>query len=205
MEKLYEYLTKKYKPDEPIFLSDLQPDGISRAAIRQQMKRLTDAGKIKRFDRGIYFLPKKTIFKSGSQLAPGKVIECKYLRDNGTICGYISGLMFFNQMGLTTQVPVVYEIVTNKTKSAYRETSLGKFRVIVRKPKVPVTAENYKILQFLDLLLYADIYSEVTGKDLQKRLCEYMSDAKIRFSEMEPYFVYYPDRLYKNLSALFGK
>ena len=58
---------------------------------------------------GIYFLPKKTIFKSGSQLAPEKVLECKYLRDKDERCGYVSGLMFFNQMGLTTQVPMMYE------------------------------------------------------------------------------------------------
>ena len=108
-------------------------------------------GKVKRFDNGIYFLPKKTIFKSGSQLAPEKVLECKYLRDKDERCGYVSGLMFFNQMGLTTQVPMMYEVVSNKATNDYRETSLAKSRVIVRKPKVPVTEKNYKALQFLDI------------------------------------------------------
>ena len=188
-----------YKENEPIFLADLQVDGMTRTNVRQQIKKLTDTGKVKRFDNGIYFLPKKTIFKSGSQLAPEKVLECKYLRDKDERCGYVSGLMFFNQMGLTTQVPMMYEVVSNKATNDYRETSLAKSRVIVRKPKVPVTEKNYKALQFLDMLKDVDVYSEVTGKPLQDRLYRYMDDANLSISEMEPYFAYYPDKLYKNL------
>ena len=199
METLYEYLLDNYKENEPIFLADLQVDGMTRTNVRQQIKKLTDTGKVKRFDNGIYFLPKKTIFKSGSQLAPEKVLECKYLRDKDERCGYVSGLMFFNQMGLTTQVPMMYEVVSNKATNDYRETSLAKSRVIVRKPKVPVTEKNYKGLQFLDMLKDVDVYSELTGKPLQDRLYRYMDDANLSISEMEPYFAYYPDKLYKNL------
>ena len=199
METLYEYLLDNYKENEPIFLADLQVDGMTRTNVRQQIKKLTDTGKVKRFDNGIYFLPQKTIFKSGSQLAPEKVLECKYLRDKDESCGYVSGLMFFNQMGLTTQVPMMYEVVSNKATNDYRETSLAKSRVIVRKPKVPVTEKNYKALHFLDMLEDVDVYSEVTGKPLQDRLYRYMDDANLSISEMEPYFAYYPDKLYKNL------
>ena len=199
METLYEYLLDNYKENEPIFLVDLQIDGMTRTNVRQQIKKLADTGKVKRFDNGIYFLPKKTIFKSGSQLAPEKVLECKYLRDKDKRCGYVSGLMFFNQMGLTTQIPMMYEVVSNKATNDYRETSLAKSRVIVRKPKVPITEKNYKVLQFLDMLKDVDVYSEVTGKQLQDRLYRYMDDANLSISEMEPYFSYYPDKLYKNL------
>ena len=199
MKTLYEYLLDNYKENEPIFLADLQIDGMTRTNVRQQIKKLADTGKVKRFDNGIYFLPKKTIFKSGSQLAPEKVLECKYLRDKDKRCGYVSGLMFFNQMGLTTQIPMMYEVVSNKATNDYRETSLAKSRVIVRKPKVPITEKNYKVLQFLDMLKDVDVYSEVTGKQLQDRLYRYMDDANLSISEMEPYFSYYPDKLYKNL------
>lgn len=199
MKTLYEYLLDNYKENEPIFLADLQIDGMTRANVRQQVKKLADTGKVRRFDNGIYFLPQKTFFKSGSQLAPEKVLVCKYLRDKDKCCGYVSGLMFFNQMGLTTQVPMMYEVVSNKATNDYRETSLAKSRVIVRKPKVPVTEKNYKVLQFLDMLKDVEVYSEVTGKQLQDRLYRYMDDANLSISEMEPYFSYYPDKLYKNL------
>ena len=199
MQTLYEYLLDNYKENEPIFLTDIQIAGMTRINVRQRIKKLADAGKVKRFDNGIYFLPKKTIFKSGSQLALEKVLECKYLRDKDKRCGYVSGLMFFNQMGLTTQVPMLYEVVSNKATNDYRETSLAKFRVIVRKPKVPVTEKNYKALQFLNMLKDVDVYSEVTGKPFQDRLYCYMEDANLSISEMEQYFAYYPDKLYKNL------
>lgn len=199
MEMLYQYILDNYKQNEPIFLANLQIEGLSNVNLRQQIKKLVDTGKLKRFDKGIYFLPKKTIFKSGSQIAPESVLEYKYLMDKSKRCGYISGLMFFNQMGLTTQVPMLYEVVTNKATNEYRETSLAKSKVIVRRPKVTITEDNYKVLQFLDLLKDVDVYSEVTGKPLQERLCQYMNDIDISIAEMEPYFSYYPNKLYKNL------
>ena len=199
MEALYGYLIKNYKENEPIFLAELQIEGMSSSNLRQQLKKLADSGTLKRFDNGIYFLPKKTIFQSGSQLTPEKVLEFKYLKDCEKRCGYVSGLMFFNQMGLTSQVPMLYEVVSNKATTEYRETSLAKSKVIIRKPKVPVTESNYQILQFLDLLKDVDCYSEVTGKALQDRLFQYMRSINLRLSQMEPYFIYYPDKLYKNL------
>lgn len=199
MEILYEYLLRNYQKNEPIFLADLQIDGMRDDNLRQQIKKLTDAGKIKKFEKGIYFLPKETIFKSGSQLSLERVIEYKYLVDDKKRCGYVSGLLFFNKMGLTTQVPMRYEIVSNKATSECRKTSIAKSKVIIRKPKAPVTEDNYKILQFLDLLKDIDVYSEIRGEMLQERLYRYMKEINIRISDMKPYFSYYPDKLYRNL------
>jgi len=54
-------------------------------------------------------------------------------------------------------------------------------------------------LQFLDMLKDVDVYSEMSGTDLQKRLYQYMRDAGLEISDLESYFSYYPDKLYKNL------
>lgn len=199
MSTLYEYLTTIYQPNEPILLSDIKFGNKSNTNIRQQLKRLTDAGKLKRFDDGIYFLPKKTIFKSGSQINPEKILEAKYLKQKGQHCGYLSGLLFFNQLGLTTQVPMTYEVVSNKATTPYRQTSLGQSKVIVRKPRVPVSEKNYKILQFLDMLKDIDLYAEMNKTQLQERLRKYLIDTKLKISDMEPYFPYYPDKMYRNL------
>lgn len=196
---LYEFLIQNYKENEPIFTSEIQIEGMTNVNLRQQLKKLADSGKIKRFDTGIYFIPEKTIFRSGSQLSSYQVIEKKYLQNDNQRCGYISGIMLANQMGLTTQVPMVYEVVTNKATKDYRETKLNKTRVILRKPRVEVTDDNYKILQFLDLMKDIDYYSEVEGERLQKRLFQYMQDMKLNFSMLEPYLSYYPDRVYKNM------
>ena len=82
MANLYQYLTENYKENEPFFLSDIQIEEMTGNNIRQQLKKLTDAEKVKRFDKGIYYLPKKSIFKSGSKPTLEKVLEYKYLRDN---------------------------------------------------------------------------------------------------------------------------
>lgn len=199
MSNLYQYLIEKYKENEPFFLSDIQIEGMTGNNIRQQLKKLTDIGKIKRFDKGIYYLPKKSIFKSGTQPTLEKVLEYKYLQDNNKRCGYITGLLFFNQLGLTTQVPMQYEIVSNRATNNYRETTLAKSRVIIRQPKITVTENNYMALQFLDMLKDIDVYSEISGIDLQKRLYQYMNDVGLKISDLESYFSYYPDKLYKNL------
>lgn len=61
-------------------------------------------------------------------------------------------------MGLTSQVPALYQIVTNKATTNYRETNVGKTKLIIKKPRVTVTEDNYKILQFLDLILDVDVF-----------------------------------------------
>lgn len=107
--------------------------------------------------------------------------------------------MFFNQLGLLTQLPMAYEVVSNKATRDRRETMLGSARVVVLRPKVTVTEGNYKILQFLGLIKDIYRYSEVTGESLKKKLYRYMHKSGLTVSEMKPYSHYYPDKLYKNL------
>lgn len=199
MNNLYEYLVNNFELNEPIILSDLKIDGMSYDNLRQQMKKLVDDGKVRRYENGVYYLPKQSILNLDLGLNPETVLEYKYLTEDGKECGYMTGLMVFNQLGLTSQVPMVYEIATNKATNNYRETTVGKSRLIIKKPRTTVTKENYKILQFLDLILDVDIFSEVEGKELNNRLSKYMRDMNISVADMEPYFDYYPDRLYKNL------
>ena len=84
---LYEYLQQNYALNEPILVSEIRIDGVSMNNIRQQIKRLTDSGKLKRFDPGIYYLPAPSLFKSGSAPSLTKAIECKYLRGGQDWCG----------------------------------------------------------------------------------------------------------------------
>ena len=197
---LYEYLLKTYGENEPIILSDVMKKiNMSENNIRQQIKKMTDTGQIKRYDTGIYFIPKKTMFKSGSQLSMRRVIEEKYLKEDSKRCGYISGVTFANQLGITTQVGMVYEIVTNKATNDYRELTLANSRIVVRKPRTKVNEENYRMLQFLDLIKDIDYLAESSGEELKQRLLNYMNANSIKFSELEKYLTYYPDRIYKNL------
>lgn len=196
---LYQYLKNNYKENEPIFLSEIQLPDMKPVSVRQQLKKLTEDGRVKRFATGIYFIPRKTLFRSGSTLSVESVIKRKYLTEGSNKCGYICGMLLANQIGLTTQVPMVYEITTNKATTEYRETQLGKFRVVIKRPYVPVTEQNANILQFLDLMKEVVDISELEGKELTQRLIEFMRVKGIRFGELVPYLSYYPEKIYKNM------
>lgn len=196
---LYDYLKETYGENEPIFVSEIRYGKSSTNYIRQQIKKLTDEGKLKRYDTGIYFIPKKSIFRNGSQLSRDRVIEIKYLNAEGMRCGYIGGIMFANQLGLTTQVPMTCEIVTNKATNDYRRVRLASSTVVLRKPRVPVTQENYKVLQLLDLLKDIDFFAETDTQEQKDRIVQYMRSAGIRFEDLEQYLPYYPEKIYKNM------
>ena len=115
------------------------------------------------------------------------------------MCGYLSGYMLVNMVGLTTQVPVIYEVVSNNATTDYRKIMINKTRVIVRRPKVPVTNENVRILQFLDLIKDVDVYSKEEGNDLKRRMLEIMKKLDITFLALEPYLSFYPEKIYKNM------
>lgn len=199
VESVYEYLCRNYKEDEPIFLSEIKIPGIKDVSLRQQIKRLTEDGKIKRFDTGIYYIPRKSMFRFGSMLSVDDVVEKKYLTDGENCCGYLSGLLFANQLGLTTQIPAMYEVYTNKATTGYRDTTIGKMRVIIRRPYVEVNEKNVKILQFLDLLKEVSDISELDGTELTEQLLKYMKDSGIGFNDIKAYLPYYPDRIYRNM------
>lgn len=199
MDEVYSYIENNYQPNEPIFMSDLNIQGIKPVSIRQQIKRLIESEKLKRFDTGIYYIPKKSIFRSGSTLAIDEVIKRKYLVDGKNCCGYVGGLLFANQLGLTTQASSVYEVYTNKATTDYRETRLANFRVIIRKPSYEINEKNVNTLQFLDLLKEIVDVTEINGIELISRLLNYMKENNIRFEHMSGFLPYYPERIYKNM------
>ena len=199
INEVYEYIENKYKPNEPIFLAELDIPDMKPVSVRQQMKKLTEEGRLKRFDAGIYYIPKKSMFRSGSTLSIDEVIRKKYLQDGVNRCGYVGGILFANQLGLTTQVPALYEVYTNKATTEYRETKLANLRVILRKPYCEIDTENAETLQFLDLIKEVVDISEVDGEELTKRLLGYMKKKNIGFKSMKPFLPYYPDRIYKNM------
>lgn len=199
LDIVYEYLRQNYADNEPIFLADIQIPDMKDVSIRQQIKKLTTDGRLKRFDTGIYYFPKKSMFRSGSMLSVDEVIKKKYLMDGEKLCGYVSGMLFANQIGITTQVPMVYEVYTNKATTEYRETRLADIRILLRRPYVSVNDKNAAALQFLDLLKEIVDIAEVSGFELTERLLRYMKKKDMGFDSIKPYLVYYPERIYKNM------
>lgn len=199
INEVYDYIVNRYSTNEPIFLAELDIPDMKPVSVRQQIKKLTEDGTLKRFDTGIYYIPQKTIFRSGSTLSVDDVIRKKYLQDGVDRCGYVGGILFANQLGLTTQVPALYEVYTNKATTEYRETRLANLRIILRKPYCKIDTENAATLQFLDLIKEVVDISEVDGEELTNRLIGYMKKKNIKFESMKPFLPYYPERIYKNM------
>lgn len=196
---LYEYLKSTFPPDTPIMTRDVSYSGSSPAYVAGQLARLAKEGKLKRYSRGIYFIPSPSPFKSGSTIPEGKILEGLYLVEDGRKIGYITGLGFANSMGITTQVPVVYELASNKATRDVRSLKVGNKRIIVRKPRAEVTEENWKILQVMDLIMNLEMFAEDGELPAGKRILAYMRQMGISMGSMDEYLGDYPERIYKNL------
>ena len=80
---LYDYIITNYKKDEPIFLAELP--GKSRESVRQEMKKLTDEGKIERLYNGVYYRSYKTILGTKGKVSVEKFIQKRYLEADGGV------------------------------------------------------------------------------------------------------------------------
>ena len=194
---IYDYIVDNYKDGEPIFLSELPGD--SKDYLRQEMKKLVDEGKLERLYNGVYFLSYLTILGTKGRVSVDRYIEKRYLRANGKTSGYITGLQLANKYGFTTQNPSCYEVCSNEASTKQRKQNVDGNTIIVYKPMVEVNEKNKSALQFLDFMLVIDKYSEVSGKELEKRLRRYVELVELDFEMVKKYISLYPDKVYRNI------
>lgn len=195
---LWTYIQENYAPCEPIIASDIDI-GFSDNNRRQQFKNLTDSGKLRRYENGIYYIPQKS--RLGIEIKPPAEIiaRYKYISRNKKVIGYYSGYTFANKIGISSQVPFVQEIVSNDIGTAVKPISMGNCSFIIRKSRTEVTKDNVKILQFLDLLKDLDLYSELPKDMLKQRLVQYILQNEISKDAIDKYISLYPDKIYKSI------
>ena len=172
------YLMENYGYSEPIFLNDLSIEGLSENAVRQSVKRLVASGFLERYDNGIYYIPKHGGLLGKSYLDPSMVIIRKYVENQSDKYGYITGLSFANQLGLTTQMPAVIEIVTNRESTNGRMLMVGNQKVRVKKSSISVSEDNAELLQLLDVIGQAEKYTELTIEETIDILITYIRKKK---------------------------
>ena len=175
---LKSYLLENYDYNEPIFLNELSIEGLSENAVRQSVKRLVANGFLERYDSGIYYIPKQGSLLGKSYLDPLLVIMRKYIGNKSGTYGYITGISFVNQLGLTTQVPAVIEIVTNKEATNGRMLMVGNQKVRVKKAPVTVSDDNAELLQLLDGISQAEKYTELPIEETIDTLLSYVKQKK---------------------------
>ena len=198
---LLKFLKSKFGPGKPIFTEDAEPLGLSAGNLRQQFKKLVDAGELSRFEPGVYFLPDPN--HEYYPISSNMVAEYKYITDGDEIYGYYSGYTFANQLGLCLQVPYKEEIVTNNTTAIAREVKVGKIPFYIRRAKVEVTKDNRNVLQLLDLLKdveeYTDYCCEEEAPDIIRR---HILRNKIHRADVDKYIENFPLKTYKYIYDL---
>jgi hypothetical protein len=198
---LLEFLKSKFGPGKPIFTEDAESLGLSAGNLRQQFKKLVDAGELSRFEPGVYFLPDPN--HEYYPISSNMVAEYKYITNGDEIYGYYSGYTFANQLGLCLQVPYKEEIVTNNTTAIAREVKVGEIPFYIRRAKVEVTKDNRNVLQLLDLLKdveeYTDYCCEEEAPDIIRR---HILRNKILRADVDKYIENFPLKTYKYIYDL---
>ena len=194
---LYDYILKNYEKDEQIFLSELPGD--SRDYVRQEMKKLVDDGKLERLFNGVYYLSYTTILGTKGKMSIDKYVDKKFIKSNGRVTGYITGIQLANMYGFTTQTPACIEVCSNEATTKQRKLCIDGRNLIVYKPITEITKENQTALQFLDLMTTIDKYSEISGNLLRMKLKEFVNILNVDFSIVKRYIALFPDRVYRNI------
>lgn len=193
---LYDYIIANYQKDEPIFLAELP--GKSRESVRQEMKKLTDEGKIERLYNGVYYLSYRTILGTKGKVSVDKFVRKRFLEVNGQTTGYITGIQLANMYGFTTQNPSCFEVCSNEASTKQRRLDIDGRQIIVYKPVADITRENKGALQFLDLMSTIDKYSEVSGDEFTSKLKAFVT-VDVDFGQVKKYLPLFPDRVYRNI------
>lgn len=194
---LMDYLKSNYKEGEPIFTDDIHIDGVNRPNLIQQLKTLSDNGKIIRIEKGIYYMPSKTRFGSSAGPAPETIARYKYISRNGKTDGYYSGNTFANMIGLSTQVPMKKEIVSNNVAAIVKHILIGQQAFILRKSNVSITNENVRTLQLLELLKNLDDHIDVDCNEAREKLTYFIDKNQITKKGVDQYIREYPDSTFR--------
>ncbi len=189
-----EYI-EQYPEDEPIFIEDIKMHIIQKCEdetkqenvlknINVILNRLKNEGIIKAEYKGVYYKPIITMFGEMG-LDKKKLMQLKYLEDReGNIKGYIVGAKLFNKLGLTTLVPNVTDIVTNECK--YHKQYDKKLRAYITKPKIEITNENYRYLQFIDILVNKDNIN-IEAQNENEILYSIIEECDLKFEKIIKY------------------
>ena len=180
--------------DEPIFIEDIKryiknnyQKDVKKIFknINVILNRMCKKNIIKQFYKGIYYKPIRNIFGE-MPLDKNKVIVKKYIKDEfGNIKGYITGAKLFNQLGLTTQVPNIINIITNECKN-YNEYKNEKLGVIIKQPKIVINNENYKYLQLFDIINNKD-HINIETENADEIIYNFIKENKLDFEKIIKY------------------
>ncbi|MDR2202145.1 MAG: hypothetical protein LBP26_05220, partial [Clostridiales bacterium] len=105
MENEINKLIKRYGYNSPVFTEEILAawNGYSRPWIFRLLKEAVKSGLLKKYSYGVYYIPLPVSLGGASALSPRAVMEKRYIRFNGAVYGYYSGLALLNGLGLSAK------------------------------------------------------------------------------------------------------
>ena len=194
-----ERVKENFGVNEPIFTEEflkLFPD-YSRAQVFRFIKKSVEKGEINHFDKGVYYIPKKTFFGM-STISVESIIEKKYLLNESEIFGVYSGIKLLNDFSVTTQVPAVIEVVSNNESAKCREITIHGRRFILRRSRFKIDKDNASVYTILQL--FNDFGKETKLNSFSKQiLIDYMDENGITGKQLLDLSLKFPPRTTQNL------
>jgi len=158
MDEFVNILIERLGINEPIFTEEIKGlfPNVSEMTVFNWLNAALSEKVLRKYQRGVYYVPDTTILfgLEERKLSPEKVLKKKYLRNEGSIYGFRSGLNLDNEVHISPQVPATLEITTNKASARVREIEpFGGYRKItLKKPRIEINKENVDAQRFLDII-----------------------------------------------------
>lgn len=197
---LIERLKEKFNYDEPIFISEIYNvmNDYSKSKIYELIKEAIDNNTLKRYDHGIYYLPRKTII-GDSILSLDDVIEKKYVCSNNERFGIFGLKVMEVNFSLSTQIPALIEVITNNESRKSRLVSIRGRDILLKKSRTNITNENYYAYTILEFFTRISINDYLSNTNCQKEIKKYISKNKISKIQVTELLNSFPAKTTKNL------
>lgn len=134
-------------------------------AVNKVLNNLVKKGSLRRLSKGRFYKPQ--IGKFGELMPDTYQIVKDLIEKNGKLIGYTTGYSVFNELALTTQMPVELQIGTSKEK---KKIVRGIYRISFVKQKNTITKENIPLLRLLDCLRFFKLIPDTTPDKACRRL-----------------------------------
>ena len=173
----------------------------SPGAVIKTVNRMVSDGKIERFSKGRFYVPKKGLLGSRKP-SDGEIIRSILYKD-GRLCGYVTGPYLYNWLGLTTQMP---RVVTVACKGSSQKKEFGTIRIDTVVSRIPIKEKDVPLLQYLDALKdikkIQDSDIDISLEIIRRRISELSSLEQLRLASLAE--DYYPPRVRALVCLLFS-
>lgn len=195
-----ERISEKFNSNEPFFTEEIMGlfQEYSRVQVFRYIKKAREKKEILQFSKGVYYIPSVTFWGGLSTITADSVIEKKYLRSAGETYGVFGGIKLLNNFSLTTQLPAVIEVVTNRESMRCREIDINGRKFILRKSRCEINKNNYAAYTVLQL--FNDFTGQVAlNDDSKRRLLEYIQKQEVTGKQLLGLSVEFPARTTQRL------